>query len=154
MPGIIRKNLKTIKFIQKQFPWLIGILGFLVYFLRAFQTAFTQRSIIDEGIYLLKGLYFARGTYAPFQDYGFWTQKAPLAYLIYGWVQQVFAPGLRTGRFFSVIIGGLAILGLFLVIRRTRGAWWGIAAVWVAVANTVTIRYFSSALSQSLVACL
>ncbi len=146
-------RIKTSSRIIKIGPLALGIVGFVVYFIRAFQFAFTQRSILDEGVYLLKGYLFTEGIYTPFQDYGFWTQKAPLSYLIYGWVQQVFTPGLRTGRFFSILIGALAILGLFLVIRRIRGNWWAVASLWIVVFNSVTLRYFSAAMSQSLVAC-
>jgi hypothetical protein len=133
---------------------LLTLLGFVVYLWQAFHFAFTQRSILDEGLYLYKGLLFARGTYSPFQDYGFWTQKSPLSYLIYGWVQQLFGPGLRTGRIFAIFIGAIAILGMVLVASRMGGRWWGTASVWVVALNPVSIRYFSVAMSQCLVACL
>jgi hypothetical protein len=149
----ITRKIITHSQISKHSPLILGILGFLVYFIRTFRYAFAQRSILDEGAYLLKGYLFTQGIYTPFQDYGFWTQKAPLSYLIYGWVQQIFTPGLLTGRFFSIFIGALAILGLFLIIRRIRGNWWGVASIWIVVVNSVTLRYFSAAMSQSLVAC-
>ncbi|HEY5269777.1 MAG TPA: hypothetical protein VII97_05535 [Anaerolineales bacterium] len=91
---------------MKQCPLVLALVGFVVYLARAINFAFTQRSILDEGLYLYKGYLFAEGTYSPFQDYGFWIQKASLSYLVYGWVQQLFGPGLRTGRFFSIVLGG------------------------------------------------
>jgi hypothetical protein len=132
----------------------LGLVGFVVYLSRAIIDAFTQRSILDEGLYLYKGYLFAEGIFRPFQDYGFWTQKAPLSYLVYGWIQQLFGPGLRTGRFFSVFLGALAIAGLVLVARRIGGSWWGAACMWIVALNPVSIAYFSVAMSQSLVACL
>ncbi|MEW6092455.1 MAG: glycosyltransferase family 39 protein [Chloroflexota bacterium] len=139
--------------LMKWGPLVLSVVGILLYVGRAVYYAFTQRSIIDEGLYLYKGYLFVQGIYTPFQDYGFWTQKAPLSYLVYGWIQQLFAPGLRTGRFFSILIGLLTILGLILVAQRIGGRWWGVVSVWVVALNPVTIRYFSVAMSQSLVAC-
>jgi hypothetical protein len=138
----------------RQGPFFVALAGFVLFLGRAINYAFTQRSIVDEGMYLYKGYLFVLGIYKPFQDYGFWTQKAPLSYLIYGWIQQLFGPGLRTGRYFSIFLGALAILGLALVACRIGGRWWGAVVVWVVALNTVSIRYFSIAMSQSLVACL
>ncbi|HEX7568291.1 MAG TPA: glycosyltransferase family 39 protein, partial [Anaerolineaceae bacterium] len=148
------KMTKAESLFMNQSPLVLALVGFGVYLSRAINFAFTQRSILDEGLYLYKGYLFAEGTYSPFQDYGFWTQKAPLSYLVYGWVQQLFGPGLRTGRFFSIFLGALAILGLALVARRIGGHWWGTASIWVVALNPVSIRYFSIAMSQSPVACL
>jgi len=105
-------------------------------------------------LYLYKGYLFARHIYIPFQDFGVWTQKAPLSYLFYGWIQLLFGPGLRTGRFFSIVIGAIALIGLWHVACRIGGRWWGTASVWITVINPVTVRYFSTAMSQSLVVCL
>ena len=148
------KMTKADSLFMKQGSLVLALVGFVVYLGRAVYFAFTQRSILDEGLYLYKGYLFAEGIYSPFQDYGFWTQKAPLSYLVYGWVQQLFGPGLRTGRFFSIFLGAAAILGLALVARRIGGRWWGTASIWVVALNPVSIRYFSVAMSQSLVACL
>jgi hypothetical protein len=123
----------------------------VLYLIQAVHFAFTQRSIIDEGLYLYKGFLFARQIYFPFQDNGVWTQKAPLSYLFYGWIQLLFGPGLRTGRFFSIFIGAIALIGLWFVACRIAGRWWGTVCVWIMVLNPVTVRYFSTAMSQSLV---
>jgi len=148
------KMTKADSLFMKRGPLVLALVGFVVYLGRAVNFAFTQRSILDEGLYLYKGYLFAEGLYSPYQDYGFWTQKAPLSYLVYGWVQQLFGPGLRTGRYFAIFLGAIAILGLALVARRMGGRWWGSASIWVVVLNPVSIRYFSVAMSQSLVACL
>ncbi len=91
---------------MKRSPLVLALVGFVVYLARAINFAFTQRSILGEGLYLYKGYLFAKGTYSPYQDYGFWTQRAPLSYLVYGWVQQLFGSGQRTGCFFSIVLGG------------------------------------------------
>ena len=154
LPKTWLKNINGESLLTRGSPLFVALAGLVVYLVRAINYAFTQRSIVDEGLYLYKGYLFAQGIYKPFQDYGFWTQKAPLSYLVYGWVQQVFGPGLRTGRYFSIFLGALALLGLALVARRIGGRWWGAGVIWVVALNTVSIRYFSAAMSQSLVACL
>jgi hypothetical protein len=139
---------------MKRGPLVLALVSFVAYLNQAINLAFTQRSILDEGLYLYKGYLFAQGIFSPYQDYGFWTQKTPLSYLAYGWIQQIFGPGLRTGRFFSVFLGALAVLGLALVAWRIGGLWWGAAAISIVAFNPVSIGYFSIAMSQSLVACL
>jgi hypothetical protein len=148
------KTIKENPFLKKWGSFILTGIGFILYFIQTINFAFTQRSILDEGLYLYKGYLFARHVYTPFQDYGFWTQKAPLSYLIYGWVQQLFGAGLRTGRFFSIFTGAIAIIGLWLVTRRIGGRWWAAASVWAVVTNPAVLRYFGAAMSQSLVACL
>jgi hypothetical protein len=148
------RAIKENRFFQRWANKALILAAGIVYLIQAVHFAFTQRSIIDEGLYLYKGYLFARDIYLPFQDYGLWTQKAPLAYLFYGWIQLLFGPGLRTGRFFSIFIGAIALIGLWLVGHRIGGRWWGTACVWIMVSNPVTVRYFSSAMSQSLVVCL
>ncbi len=154
LPKTWLKNNGGESLIDRLGPFFVALAGLAVYLVRAINYALTQRSIVDEGLYLYKGYLFAQGIYRPFQDYGFWTQKAPLSYLVYGWVQQLFGPGLRTGRYFSIFLGAMALLGLALVARRIGGRWWGSGVIWVVALNSVSIRYFSVAMSQSLVACL
>ena len=148
------RAIKEKLFFQRWGNKALILTAFIVYLIQAVHFAFTQRSIIDEGVYLYKGYLFARQIYLPFQDYGVWTQKAPLSYLFYGWIQFLFGPGLRTGRFFSIFIGAIALIGLWLVARRIGGRWWGTVCLWIMVINPVTVRYFSTAMSQSLVVCL
>jgi Dolichyl-phosphate-mannose-protein mannosyltransferase len=148
------RAIKENHFFQKWGNKAFILAACIVYLIQAVNFAFSQRSIIDEGLYLYKGYLFARHIYLPFQEYGVWTQKAPLSYLFYGWIQLLFGPGLRTGRFFSIFIGAIALIGLWLVARRIGGRWWGTVCVWIMVINPVAVRYFSTAMSQSLVVCL
>lgn len=132
----------------------VTLSGFAVYLAQSLFFAVTQRSIIDENLYLYKGFLFTTGVYRPFEDYGFWTQKAPLSYLFYGWVQMLFGPGLTTGRYAAVAVGALTVLLFWLVARRLSGKWWASGLVCVVALSPVQIRYFSAALSQGLVAFL
>src|SRR5512136_1033496 len=98
-----------------------ALLGMAVYLVFSIHFANTQRSTIDEGLYLYKGYLFAKGIYHPFQDYGPRAEYSPLSYLIQGYIQLWFGPGLRTGRIFAIIVGILALLGLWAAARRLAG---------------------------------
>lgn len=133
---------------------LLALLGAAVYLAFSIHFANTQRSTIDEGLYLYKGYLFARDIYHPYQDYGPRTEYSPLSYLIPGYIQLWFGPGLRTGRTFAVIIGILGLLGLWAAARRLAGPWWAALAVWAVALNPAIIRFYSFGLSQGLVTCL
>jgi len=132
----------------------LALMGAAVCLAFSIHFANTQRSTIDEGLFLYKGYLFATDAYHPFQDYGPRTQYGPLSYLIPGYIQLWFGPGLRTGRTFAIIVGVLALLGLWAAARRLAGPWWAAAAVWAAALNPAVIRFYSFGLSQGLVACL
>jgi hypothetical protein len=113
-----------------------------------------QESVLDEGAYLLKGWFAVLGEYRLYQDFGFWSNHMPLAFLIPGWLQALFGPGLRTGRFFAVLLGALMLLGLWLTVRRLRGRWWAAAVLLAVTVNPAMIKMYSTAVSQVLIACL
>jgi hypothetical protein len=145
-------------FIQTaRLSWLSNVLsalGGLLYFLQARYYIFLIPSTLDEGNYLYKGYLFVTGVYLPYQDYGPWTNKMPLGFLLNGWVQMLFEPGIRTGRYFAIFLGLLLLLALWLAARRLAGAWWGAAAVWMVAANPGLISMYSQAHSEGIVACL
>ena len=132
----------------------LALAGAALYLAFSIHFAITQRSTIDEGLYLYKGYLFAKGIYHPFQEYGPRTEYSPLSYLIPGYIQLWFGPGLLTGRFFAVIIGVLALWGFWAVARKMAGTWWAAAGVWVVVLNPAIIRFYSFGISQGLVTCL
>ena len=138
-------------------PWLaeaIAILGGIFYTFMVFTYAHTRQSILDEGAYLYKGYLFATGQYIPYQDYGPWTNHTPLAFLVPGWLQVLFGPGLRTGRYFAVFVALLMLLGLWILARRLGNRWWAAGAVWVLAINPFLMKTYSIAITQGLVACL
>ena len=130
------------------------LIGAVVYLAFSIHFANTQRSTIDEGLYLYKGYLFAKGFYHPFQDYGPRTEYSPLAYLIPGYIQLWFGPSLLTGRIFAIIVGVLALSGLWATARKMAGPWWATMAVWAVALNPAIIRFYSFGLSQGLVTCL
>jgi hypothetical protein len=131
-----------------------ALIGAVVYLAFSIHFANTQRSTIDEGLYLYKGYLFAKGIYHPFQVYGPRTEYSPLSYLIPGYIQLWFSPGLLTGRIFAVIVGILALCGLWATARKLAGPWWATMAVWAVALNPAIIRFYSFGLSQGLVTCL
>jgi hypothetical protein len=133
---------------------LLALAGVILYSVLSVSYAYTQVSTIDEGLYQYKGYLFASGAYHPFQDYGPKTQYGPLSYLVPGFFHLVFGPSLLVGRLLGVIMGILAIVGLWLVARRLGGYWWGTVAVWATAINPGVIRNYSFGVSQGLVACL
>jgi hypothetical protein len=138
-------------------PWIaevIAFLGGLLYLFQAIKFATMQVSILDEGAYLYKGYLFATGQTSPFQDYGAWGNHMPFSFLIPGYVQTIFGPGLRTGRYFSIVVALMMLLGLWIVSRRFGGRWWAMSAVWAVSLTPFYSRVYSSAYSQVLIACL
>jgi hypothetical protein len=133
---------------------VLALLAGLLYAIQSWVFAHTQLSVLDEGAYLLKGLLFAQGRYAPFQDFGLLTNHMPLAFFIPGWAQLLFGEGLRTGRYLAVFAGLLMLLGVWLLVRRLRGPWWAAAALWVFAFNPSLIKIYSVGVSQVLVSCM
>jgi len=146
--------------ILKQFrsiPWLAEVLSFIGYIIFAIQTwtySHTQVSILDEGNYLIKGLLFVRGQYTIYQDYGPWSNHMPLSFYIPGFVQHLFGPGLRTGRYFAFVLGMLLLLGIWLVAHRWGGRWWAALSVWAMAINPAILKIYSTVSSQVLIAFL
>src|SRR5689334_8783119 len=138
----------------KRIPYLMEIitaLGVIFYVSQSWYFANALDSIGDEGSYLYKGYMFARGDYYPFQDYTFWTNKAPLAFLIPGYIQLWFGPGLREARYFAILLSILMLVGIWIVARRLGGKIWGAVAVWVFALSFAQVSVYSEAVSQGLV---
>ncbi|MBI9050925.1 MAG: hypothetical protein JEZ00_16000 [Anaerolineaceae bacterium] len=122
--------------------------GFVVYLIQSINFAIHLDVTMDEGTYLIKGLYLVKGIYIPFQDYGFWMNKMPFAFTLPGLMQYIFAPGLRTGRFFSVVLNMIMLVGLWMAANRSVGKWWAVVLVWVSVLNSGLITYYVAATTQ------
>ena len=133
---------------------LLSVVGMVTTILILWKLAHNQVSVLDEGLYLYKGWLFVTGRYAPFQDYGAWTNQMPLAFLIPGWVEKLFGPGLRTGRMLAVALGTLMLPGLWLTVRRLGGRWIAAAVIATLALNPAATRMYALAASQGLVACL
>ena len=158
--GIMRTGMKFLKSLvdrARSMPWLaegMAVLGLALYGIQSFIYSHQIESTIDEGNFLYKGYLFATGIYRPFQPYGPWTNKMPLSFLIPGWVEAVFGPGLRTGRYFAIFLGLLMLIGLWLACLRLGGRWWASAAIWIIAINPILIKIYSQALSEGITACI
>ncbi len=135
-------------------PGALAALAVLVYMGQAVAYAHTEDVTMDEGTYLMKGLLYVQGDYQPFQEYGPLTNKMPLAFYIPGAAQAIFGPGLRTGRYFSIFLGVIMLIGLWLAARRMSGRWMAAGLVWVVAASPAVIMTYTLAISQVIVACL
>jgi hypothetical protein len=133
---------------------MTALAGGLIYLVQSWIYVHTQASLVDEGAYLLLGFLFAGGEYRPFQDYGFWTNQMPLSFLIPGFAQLLFGPGIRTGRYLAIALGLLMLLGLWVAARRLGGRWWAAAAVVFVAVNPALVKMYSLMTAQVLVACL
>jgi hypothetical protein len=133
---------------------IVALIGVLLYAARSLYFAHSSLSIGDEGAYLYKGLVFARGEFAPFEDYGYWTNKAPLAFLIPGHIQHWFGAGLREARYFALAVSFFMLTGLWIVTHRLGGKTWAAVAIWVFALSDANTSIYSQALSQGLVACM
>ena len=139
------------------YPWLpvlLAIAGFFAYLLHALEIGRTTGSYLDEGLYLYKGYLFATGQQIPFADYGVWTNHAILSFLIPGYIQKWFGPGLETGRYFMILLSLFTLLGLWVFARRWGNAWWAAGAVWAMALNPAEIKVHTLAVSEGLVAAI
>ena len=137
-----------------KFPGLLALLGGAVFLFQLWTYAHTQTSVLDEGLYLYKGLLFASGEYRPFQDYGPLTNHMALAFLIPGYIQHWFGAGLRTGRYFAILVSMVMLLGVWLASRRLGGRWLACAAVWALALNPALAKLSSMAISEGIIACM
>jgi len=135
-------------------PTLLAVVGAFLYLIQAVIYAFTTVSSLDEGSYLLKGILFTRRVYEPFDWYGPLTNKAPFAFLIPGFAEYIFGPGLRTGRFFSIFLGLLTVLGVWITARRWAGKWMAVFTVWVFTLSQMIIKLHARTVSEVIIACM
>ncbi len=133
---------------------ITALAGVLVYIIAAFRDAHNKLSFLDEGLYLFKGLLFATGQFTPFQDFGVWTNHMPLAFLIPGQIQEWFGAGLRTGRYFSIFLSILMLIGLWLTVKGLSGKWWAAGAIWAYALNPAAVKLYTIAISQAIIACM
>lgn len=137
-------------------PWIKNLLAAIAVIISLSQSFFYIHRLetnLDEGAYLLKGWMFVSGKYYPYQEFGFWTNHMPLAFLIPGIVQTLFGPGLEVGRYFMIVVFGFSLTGLWLALKGLTNRWSYVAALWLIALNPVLIKMYSTAVSQGITAC-
>ncbi|MDO9130291.1 MAG: glycosyltransferase family 39 protein [Anaerolineales bacterium] len=138
----------------KWLAYLVALAGGVFFVVQLWMYAHTQTSLVDEGMYLFLGYRFVEGGNISYGDLGAWNYYAPLSYLIPGTIQSWFGPGLRTGRYFSILLSVLMAFALWVTARRLRGKWWAAAVIWALALTPMQNKMYSLALSQALVACM
>ncbi len=113
-----------------------------------------QRTLLDEGNYLYKGYLFVTGKLIPFQEYGTWTNKMPLSFLVPGYFQELFGPGLDVGRNYAFILAVLIFLGTVILAIRLGGKWGGMITAVLLAVNPAPLKLHSLVLSQGLVSLM
>ncbi|MEI6289011.1 MAG: hypothetical protein WCP19_01135 [Chloroflexota bacterium] len=78
----------------------------------------------------------------------------PLSFLIPGWIELLFGPGLQTGRMMAVGLGLLTLPAVWLTSKRLGGHWIAAGVMGTMLLNPAAIKMVSLAASQGLVACL
>jgi hypothetical protein len=136
-------------------PWLsLALLGAVAYLIHALNLARYTTSFLDEGLYTYKGFLFATGRYQFFQQYGLWTNQMPLSFLIPGYVQKWFGPGLAVARYFMIFLALLTLIGLWVLANRWAGKWWAVAVIWAMALNPAEVKILTLGISQGLIACM
>ena len=148
--GVLRAKIASLRWL----PGTLAGMAVLWFLFLTWRYAHIQVSPLDEGAYLYKGLLFITGQYRLYQAYGPWSNHMPLSFLLPGIVQVLFGPGLAVGRIFAVLMAGLLVVGIWIVARRMAGDWWALATVMVFVSVPVNVKLYSTAIAQSLTACL
>jgi Dolichyl-phosphate-mannose-protein mannosyltransferase len=135
-------------------PELLAGLAGILYLIQSLGFAYTQWSVLDEGNYIYKGWLFVTGQYTIYQDYGPLSNHMPFSYLIFGYVQLLFGPGLRTVRYFMVFVGCLFLLGMWFASKRLAGRWAAAAGLCFVALNPFAISVYSVAITEGLIACV
>lgn len=135
-------------------PYVLAGVGAILYLIQAFAYAHTTVSSLDEGSYLIKGMFYLTGVYEPFEPYGPLTNKAPFAFLIPGFAEYIFGAGLRTGRYFSILLGFLTVVGTWITARRWAGIWLATLTVWIFTLSPMIIKLHARAVSEVIIACM
>lgn len=136
---------------HKNVPLYVAALGLLLFYFQLAYQAIHQYSSLDEGMYLLKGLWFVTGKYIPYQEFGPLTNHMPLSFLIPGVLQNWFGPSLQVARYFSIGFALLGLVGVWLAATRLAGKWPAVLAVWMVAINPAFAKFYVQATTQVLV---
>ncbi len=137
---------------QERLAYAVSSLGVLVYGVKSWVFIHTLTSIVyDESGYIARGFMLSTGKYSPYADYGPFLDHMPLSFLIPGYVQKFFNPGIGTARYFTFTIGFLSLLGLWLTSRAIGGKWLAALPIWVMALNPAWIETYSLGYSQILI---
>lgn len=132
---------------------MVAALGFILFIGLSIWQAHSVSILLDEGSYLYKGEMFLTGKASPYQVDGLITNKSPLSFFIPGISQVLFTPGIRSGRYFSIFIGALMLVGLWMSVRRVTNLKWAAVSVWMVALNLNWVTYYVRAMTQVISIC-
>ena len=141
-------NSELKKKITTSLPRLFSVLIIAIYVLLAIHYAQIIEPVMDEGTYLLKGMWYWNDTYQPFEEYGPITNKPPLAFYSLGISQILFEPGLESGRYFAIFLSVLLLIGQWMTVKRLAGEWWATFSIALYIISPAWIIYYSRAMTQ------
>jgi hypothetical protein len=132
--------------------YIISSFGLIYYAAQSWNLIHTLTSTVyDESGYMVRGYLLASGKYLPYADYSILLDHMPLSFLIPGYIQVIFGTGIRTGRYFTFVLGLISLIGLWIAARKLGGKWWATFAVWVFALNPGWIESYSLGYSQVLI---
>ena len=132
--------------------YIIAGFGIIAYARQSWFLIHTLASIVfDESAYIVRGYLLASGKYWPYADYGLPLDHMPLSFLIPGYIQVLFGPGIRTARYFTFTLGIITLVGIWIVARKLGGKWWAAVAIWAFALNPGWIETYSLGYSQVIV---
>ncbi len=147
--------MKRFRQMIERVTWLPSVvvgIGGLIYAIKSWGMVHSLTTkILDESMYAYKGYLFAIGRYVPYEDYGPLTNHMPLSFMIPGYIQAWFGPGLETARIFAFLVGLVMLTGMWLAFYRIGGRWWGAVIVWIFVFSPAWQEIFNQGLSQGMV---
>jgi hypothetical protein len=138
--------------IESPLSYILSGLGIITYAQQSWILIHTLASIVfDESAYMARGFLLASGKYWPYADYEIPLGHMPLSFLIPGYVQVLFGPGLRAGRYFTFGLGIITLIGVWIVARKLGGKWWAAVAIWAFALNPGWIETYSLGYSQVII---
>lgn len=135
---------------------LIKILSFVlfaIYVYLSFYYAHHLDITMDEGTYLLKGRLFLEGKYKPFEIDGLLTNKPPFSFWLVG-LSQIILVGLRSGRYFSILLSSGIFIGLWLTSNKYLNIRVALFNSILLIINQAIIIYYSRAMTEVVTAFL
>ncbi len=137
---------------KKHIPTIIAFLGLIYYSNQGLDAInYSVSSVYDEAGYMTRGFQITSGQYWPYEDYSPFLDHMPLSFIIPGFAQIVFGPGIGTGRYFALAISILGLIGLWFTARAISSKWAAALSIWVIALNPAWIESFSLGYSQGLI---
>jgi len=143
----------VVKSEEKKFIKLLSLMLFGFYIYLSFYYAHHLDITMDEGLYLLKGRLFLEGRYQPFETNGLLTNKPPFSFWFLG-LSQIFAVGLRSGRYFSILLSCGIFIGLWLTSKKYLNIKIALLNSILLTINQAIIVYYSRAMTEVVTAFL